>query len=61
VIFEERREPPARNVAVLVDRGRQYCAPVLTVPNGIICTSSKKGNAEWRAGDDHSSNPSSRI
>src|SRR5580692_587748 len=59
-VLEERRQPSASDVAVLVDRGRQYRSPVLPRPNGVIRTASEKRNAKWRACDYHSFKPSSR-
>ena len=53
VILKKRRQPAAGDVAVLVDRGGQYRAPVLAVPNGVVSTPAKKRNPEWSAGRNH--------
>ena len=58
MIFEKGRQPPASDKAAFVDRGRQYGASVLAVPNGIIGTTSEEGDAKRSASDNHvSSSP----
>ena len=53
VIFEERRQPPARDKATFVDRGREHRTAILSVPDGIIRAASEKGDAKRCASDDH--------
>src|SRR6266436_2662343 len=55
LILKKRREPSRRNVATFVDRGRQHSAAMLTVPNGVIRASPKKGDAKWGSSNDHAS------
>ena len=61
VVFEERWQPSTGDVAALVDRGRQYRATVLAIPNGIIGTTAEEGDTKRSASDDHGSFPGNKA
>src|ERR1700722_18466599 len=53
LILEKGREPSGRNVAALVDSGREHSAAVLAVPDGIIRASAEERNAKRSTSNDH--------
>src|SRR6185295_1154854 len=52
-VLEEGRQMPAREVAVLVDGGREYRPPMHAGPRGIVRATPEERDAERRATDDH--------
>src|SRR5436305_1590485 len=46
LVIEERRQSPAADVAVLVDRGGEHRAAVLSVPLWIIAAPTEEGDSE---------------
>src|ERR1043165_684254 len=53
LVIEERRQPPATDVAVLVDRGGENCAAVLAIPLRVIAAPTEERHPERGAADDH--------
>src|SRR5580704_9782257 len=53
LILEKGREPSGRNVAALVDSGRQHSAAVFAIPDGIIRASPEERNAKRGTSNDH--------
>src|SRR5690242_12650643 len=53
VVLEKRWQPPAGDVAALIDGGGQHGPAELTVPNGIIGSATKERNSERRTSNDH--------
>src|ERR1700733_4570731 len=53
VVFEERRKVPARNVAALINRGRQHRPAEFSEPNRIIGAATEERDAERSARCNH--------
>src|ERR1700688_126839 len=53
LILEERRQPPYRDVAILVDGGADNRATVLAEPRWIIGATAEQRNAKRGAADYH--------
>ena len=53
VVLEERRKPPGRDVATLVNGRRQHSATVLAIPDRVIRASAEERYPKWCTGDDH--------
>src|SRR5262245_27108682 len=52
-VLKEGRQITAGDIAVLVDRGGQYSAAVLTIPSGIVCAASEERDSKWRPAHNH--------
>src|ERR1700722_14653813 len=53
VVFEERRQMPARNVAALINRSGEYRAAEFSKPNWIIGAATEERNTERSARCNH--------
>src|SRR6185436_8552362 len=53
VVFEKGREVARRDMAVLIDRGRDHLPAVSSIPRGVVGPASEKRDSIWRAADDH--------
>jgi len=53
VIVEKGREVSTGDVAAFVDGRREYCAPMRSIPEGVIGSASKERNPERRSCNDH--------
>ena len=52
-VFKERRQVAARQVAILVNAGRQHRAAMRAVPRRIIGAAAEERNAKGSSTDDH--------
>src|SRR6202795_463386 len=57
MVLEEWRQPSAIEVAIFVDRSRQHCAAVFSIPYRIVGSPTEKGYAERCARNNHSRSP----
>src|SRR4051812_38048510 len=53
LVLKERRQPPHRDVAILVDGGAEDRAAMLAKPSRVVGPAAEQRNAEGGAGDDH--------
>src|SRR5213082_3430794 len=53
LVVEERRQPSAADVAVLVDRRGENCAAMAAIPLRIIAPPAEERDSERGAADDH--------
>src|ERR1700676_848809 len=53
MIFKKRWQPATGYIAAFIDSGRQHCPAVLTVPDGVVGSTTEKRNPKWRTGNYH--------
>src|SRR5512135_3413637 len=56
-VFEEGRQIPTGQVAILVDGCRQHRATVLAIPRRVICPAAEERNSIRSPTDDHGALP----